>query len=68
MTPTQTVALSFWESFKKHTDQHPRGPFLRLSDDGARVKCVLLALAEVVGPMVFEIKLLRDRVAELESR
>ncbi len=66
--PREAVTKQLWSAFVSATERNPRGAFLRIGDDGARMRCLMVVLGEVLTPMVLELQELRDRVRQLEAR
>ncbi len=58
-----------WADFMvaTETDASGRGPFLRVGDDKARVRCVFAAVARLVVPLVVEVARLRAEVASMKE-
>lgn len=62
------IEADLWTHFVAATEANGRGLFLRVADDGHRVRCAFAAVARFVLPLVVEMASLRSRVDELERR
>lgn len=47
-------SAQLWSEFEAATKAHPRGLFLRVGDDKARVACIFRAVAVLVSPLIIE--------------
>lgn len=67
VNPEEAVANALWERFVAATNRHPRGMFFRVGDEGIKMKILMVALSDLIAPLILEVESLRRKVKELEE-